>query len=200
MAYLTLSCRKLTVNVPNLMNSGGGWVAMGGFATLGQLSQIFLFLLLLFCCLGSLCHWQCSIFLKGKTSISWFEEIHAIWGGCLNLFHLPDFQSQVKVHFAKPQEFATRKDMAAIDPWLFVQGEFTKPEDFNVYVTRDGTTGKPSCSVCKKFSNHSMSNVRNHIESKHFPNTFSYTCRECPAVFGTFNALNMHQRTHRKYV
>ena len=44
-----------------------------------------------------------------------------------------------------------------------------------------------------------MSNVRNHIESRHFPNTFSYTCRECPAVFGTFNALNMHQRTHRKH-
>ena len=42
MAYLTLFCRKLTVNVPNLMNAGGGWMAMGGFATLSQLSQNFL--------------------------------------------------------------------------------------------------------------------------------------------------------------
>jgi len=80
------------------------------------------------------------------------------------------------------------------------KGEITKPEDFNMYVRRDETTGKPSCSVCQKFSNHSMSNVRNHIESRHFPNTFSFTCRECPALFGTFNALNMHQRTHRKHV
>ena len=63
-------------------------------------------------------------------------------------------------------------------------------------VTRNDA-GMPSCSVCMKFSNKSLGNARNHIESRHYPNTFSYTCTQCPAVLGTFNALNMHQRGHR---
>ena len=66
-----------------------------------------------------------------------------------------------------------------------------------MYVTRS-EAGKPTCGVCGNFSNHSLGNVRHHIESKHFPNTFSYTCRECPATFGTYNSLNMHQRSHMR--
>ena len=81
---------------------------------------------------------------------------------------------------------------------ISLSGLLTKPEDFNQFVQRN-ESGVPMCGICSKFTNKSLSNVRNHIESKHYPNTFSYNCKHCQSVFGTYNSLNMHERnSHRK--
>jgi len=79
------------------------------------------------------------------------------------------------------------------------KGVLTKPEDFNQFVQRNDM-GVPMCGICYKFTNKSLSNVRNHIESKHYPNTFSYNCKFCSSVFGTYNSLNMHERNSHKKV
>jgi len=61
-----------------------------------------------------------------------------------------------------------------------------------MYVTRSSESGKPTCGVCGNFSNHSLGNVRHHIESRHFPNTFSYTCHHCHKTVATRKALQRH--------
>jgi len=59
------------------------------------------------------------------------------------------------------------------------------PADLLQYIVKDSSTGNLSCSLCYSFSHRSRANVRNHIESKHFPKTFVYTCpiceKECPS-------------------
>ena len=54
------------------------------------------------------------------------------------------------------------------------------PQDLDQYVMSAEDDGSFYCGIC----NHSVSqmrkdNLRRHIESKHFPNVFSYQCSEC---------------------
>ena len=44
------------------------------------------------------------------------------------------------------------------------------------------------CNICGKEDSH-IRNLRNHIESVHFPGYFSYTCDHCKKTFKTKNAL-----------
>jgi len=77
------------------------------------------------------------------------------------------------------------------------KGDITTPEDFNKYIERNANG--PYCGVCHQFSNKSVTNVRNHVESKHFPNLFNYQCNQCEMTFGTQKALDVHrQRNHKK--
>ena len=70
------------------------------------------------------------------------------------------------------------------------------PEDFKKYIIK-GAEG-PCCGICYEFSHKSSYCVRNHIESKHYPNLFTYTCQQCDKTFGTNTALNRHnQRNHK---
>ena len=69
------------------------------------------------------------------------------------------------------------------------------PEDFLNYLTKDG--GKYYCSLCE-YSSSNKTHVKDHIESQHFPNTFSYQCPYCDNVVGTNKALKRHiQRLHK---
>ena len=76
---------------------------------------------------------------------------------------------------------------------LFFQGTFSSPEEFIKFVVRnDG--GVPTCGICLQFSNQAIVNVRNHIESKHYPNTFTYSCPKCHSLKNTKKALEIHVR------
>merc|ERR1719154_132770 len=79
----------------------------------------------------------------------------------------------------------------------FFLGTISTPEDFKKFIERN--ENGPYCGICQQFSSKSVTNVRHHVESKHFPNTFNYQCNQCEQNFGTNKALDVHrQRTHRK--
>ena len=59
--------------------------------------------------------------------------------------------------------------------------------------------GRPcfKCTLCGK-QNSQKINVRNHIESVHFPGHFSYNCDHCEKTFKTKMALYVHvSKMHR---
>jgi len=51
-----------------------------------------------------------------------------------------------------------------------------------------------TCSICQNFSHKSKYTLQNHIESKHFPNTFVYTCPKCDKNVFTREALICHKK------
>eukprot|EP00092_Neocalanus_flemingeri_P037293 GFUD01040614.1.p1 GENE.GFUD01040614.1~~GFUD01040614.1.p1 ORF type:complete len:393 (+),score=68.12 GFUD01040614.1:147-1181(+) len=72
-------------------------------------------------------------------------------------------------------------------------GEFTpqRPEDLDQFIGR-GELGY-NCEICAQFGHASKSNVRNHVESKHFPNTFVYNCNICNKTCNSRQALQQHK-------
>jgi len=53
------------------------------------------------------------------------------------------------------------------------------------------------CNICGKICSQKV-NLTKHVESVHFPNSFSYDCRHCGETFNTKNKLYVHvQRTHK---
>merc|ERR1719158_2624926 len=65
------------------------------------------------------------------------------------------------------------------------------PADLDQFIER-GDLGY-SCHICASFSHASRSNVRNHVESKHFPNTFVYNCDACQKQCNSRQALQQHK-------
>lgn len=74
--------------------------------------------------------------------------------------------------------------------------DFTASEDFDVYVAREGPLRV--CSLCGVFKNRTITNVRNHIESKHFPGIFNYTCTICNKVLGSKTSFRDHTQSCKK--
>ena len=68
-------------------------------------------------------------------------------------------------------------------------------EDFDQYVNKDGV-GIFSCVICS-YRQRSLFFLRNHVESKHFPNTFDYACPICGKVLGSKHAFLWHKRSHK---
>ena len=78
---------------------------------------------------------------------------------------------------------------------LSVSGDITKPVDFENYMMPNGVGGY-TCSLCAYTKSRTL--VRLHVESIHFPNTFSYICPGCEKAFGTNKAFIMHKnRAHK---
>ena len=77
--------------------------------------------------------------------------------------------------------------------FVFSLGKITKPEDFDKYIIPNQTAGGHSCSLCLQFTHVAKSNVRNHVESRHFPNSFVYNCDHCGHNLGTKKALQRHK-------
>ena len=103
-------------------------------------------------------------------------EDHSLNSVCLNGQHSPKEGSY--------------EDMIVDADWY--KGEITKPEDFDLYMIRDQTSSKPTCSICLQFSNPNPLHVRHHIERTHFPKTFLYNCTKCGANVRTKYALKKH--------
>ena len=76
--------------------------------------------------------------------------------------------------------------------------KFTDPSQFEQFLHKDFETGKWQCMICKDFSHKTPSCVRNHVESKHLPNTFSYNCPYCGKTFGTNQAFMKHKNRDHK--
>ena len=73
---------------------------------------------------------------------------------------------------------------------MVLLGVLQSPEDFSNFIT--AIEGKPTCSICHNFAHHSKTNVRRHIESRHFPNSFLYHCPNCGTAKKTKTALDLH--------
>jgi len=54
------------------------------------------------------------------------------------------------------------------------------------------------CSVCSVFRHNTKHHVRNHVESKHFPNSFLYSCPTCGKEVTTRKALERHKTACKK--
>ena len=80
--------------------------------------------------------------------------------------------------------------------WI-IAGSLRAPEDFIQYVLRNGD-GSHSCTLCEH-KQKLMFDVRNHVESKHFPNTFTYSCEFCAMSFGTRSAYLGHKKKFHRH-
>merc|ERR1719445_1444119 len=59
------------------------------------------------------------------------------------------------------------------------KGEFKSLEDFDQFISENGHHGGKACGICFQYNSNVTRDLRNHIESKHFPNTFNYNCQVC---------------------
>jgi len=77
--------------------------------------------------------------------------------------------------------------------------DFQDPSELLQFVKRDPGDQRYYCTICGKFSQATAQNTRNHVETKHFPNTFSYPCDQCDSVFSSKCSFSMHKsRKHKK--
>ena len=78
-------------------------------------------------------------------------------------------------------------------------GTLSSPEELlNFCEKEEGGRGWWTCSLCYQFAHRSRQNVRNHVESKHYPNAFQYSCPYCDKVCFTMRAMEVHKSsTHR---
>ena len=79
-------------------------------------------------------------------------------------------------------------------------GEASGRNVFDQYLEKsqlkDGRSGY-KCTMCGKENSH-VNNVRNHVESVHFPGHFSYDCEHCGKTFKSKNSLCNHvSKSHR---
>eukprot|EP00092_Neocalanus_flemingeri_P015457 GFUD01016734.1.p1 GENE.GFUD01016734.1~~GFUD01016734.1.p1 ORF type:complete len:354 (-),score=90.17 GFUD01016734.1:152-1213(-) len=70
---------------------------------------------------------------------------------------------------------------------------FQDPSDLLQFIRKDDLDQKYYCTICGKFGHKLSSCTRNHVESQHFPNYFTYSCDLCEMTFGTKTTLNLHR-------
>jgi len=71
------------------------------------------------------------------------------------------------------------------------KGGIEKPEDLQMYITKDPESKEFFCSLCT-FKSKIPALVRNHLEGIHFPGLFVYSCDLCSKTFKGQNALRVH--------
>ena len=82
--------------------------------------------------------------------------------------------------------------------FLSVGVTLSGPEQLLEYVGKDPLSGKYTCTICSSFFHTSKSNTRNHVESKHFPDAFVYSCEVCNSTFPTRMSLYKHRQTKHR--
>eukprot|EP00090_Calanus_glacialis_P020966 TRINITY_DN3236_c0_g1_i2.p1 TRINITY_DN3236_c0_g1~~TRINITY_DN3236_c0_g1_i2.p1 ORF type:complete len:356 (-),score=72.40 TRINITY_DN3236_c0_g1_i2:70-1137(-) len=99
-------------------------------------------------------------------------------------------------------------DGSMVDTGMMAQGadgnkghqEISDPSDLLQFVSENFGQGEKrfKCSMCDMFSHNGRAHVRNHIESKHFPNHFMYSCEQCEKTFTSKSNFAMHKsRAHK---
>ena len=79
----------------------------------------------------------------------------------------------------------------------FLGQTFQDPSELFQFVRKDAVNKKYFCTLCEQFSHHGRNMARNHVESKHFPNTFSYPCDLCGEVLlSKSNFMTHRSRKH----
>jgi len=71
----------------------------------------------------------------------------------------------------------------------------THPSQLQQYVRRD-ESGSYQCTICESFFR-GLKNTRDHVEAKHFPNSFVYNCDQCDEVLTNAKSLSNHR--HRRH-
>ena len=81
-----------------------------------------------------------------------------------------------------------------------VTGLIQDPSELLQYVSKDLHSNKHFCNICNGFSHQWKASVRNHVESKHFPDIFTYSCQQCSETFRSNQALAKHRsRKHWQF-
>ena len=75
--------------------------------------------------------------------------------------------------------------------FLFISGIIETPEDFQRFAIKLDH-GPFKCHYCEYFHDR-KSQVLFHIESKHFPNSFTYNCRFCKHTLKLRSTLVRHE-------
>jgi len=73
------------------------------------------------------------------------------------------------------------------------KGDFKSLEDFDQFISENGQQGGKACGICYQYNSNVTRDLRNHIESKHFPNTFNYRCLICGLNLTTNKAFSNHK-------
>ena len=74
------------------------------------------------------------------------------------------------------------------------------PSELLTYCTKSTTSNSYVCSICGQFSHARRYLVRNHVESKHFPEAFEYHCEFCDKICKTKKGLEVHIfEKHKNY-
>ena len=77
-------------------------------------------------------------------------------------------------------------------------GDFNQErgQDFDLknYIQKIGV-GVLRCNICGHVSSHKV-NLKRHVESKHFPGVFEYSCDQCEKKFNTWDKYYKHCSNH----
>jgi len=71
--------------------------------------------------------------------------------------------------------------------------EIQSPDDLKKYILREPVTRLNVCGICSIFKHKVITNVREHIESKHYSHMFTYECKFCQKTFNTKMGLAKHK-------
>jgi len=77
---------------------------------------------------------------------------------------------------------------------------FQDPSDLLQFVRKDPYDQKFHCTLCDRFSHSVITCTRNHVESKHYPDSFTYQCDLCEQIFNSKMQLNNHKQTKHKKI
>ena len=74
----------------------------------------------------------------------------------------------------------------------------TDPEDFIQFLEKNNTDGKYHCTFCG-YSHKVVTCAKNHVEAKHFDNSFTYNCPFCEMTFTNKVSFNNHKMKKHKW-
>jgi len=84
-------------------------------------------------------------------------------------------------------------------PSLEAKGcQFQEPSDLLQFVRKDPSDQRFHCTLCDRFSHTVITCTRNHVESQHYPDSFSYPCDLCDQILTSRNKFNNHKRLKHK--
>jgi len=78
--------------------------------------------------------------------------------------------------------------------------QFQDPSELLQFVRKDPDDNKFYCTLCDRFSHSVITCARNHVESQHYPDNFTYPCDLCDQILSSRNKFNNHKRLKHKKI